>query len=163
MIRNSVAALTSNSYSLRNQIIRHLLMRLTLAFTLGWFGMLQAFNPGEWIDFVPEMVSRFSPVGDITLVLIHAFLLLVAATGILLGLQFRRAALLGFLLLADIILALVIDGGSLNLITRDIGILGLTIGVFFDDTRFWQLDLIQQPRWFTIHWLSIPHKKPTAI
>ena len=67
MVRNSVAAFTSMPYSLRNQIIRHLLMRLTLAFTLGWFGMLQAFNPGEWIDFVPEMVSRFSPVGDITL------------------------------------------------------------------------------------------------
>ena len=161
MIRNSVTAFMPIPQR-STQIIRHLLMRLTLGFTLGWFGLLQALSPGEWIDFVPEMVSRWSPLADATLVLIHASLLLLAATGILLGLQFKRASILGLFLIADIILALILGDGSMNLIMRDIGILGLAIGLSLDDTRFAQLDLIQRPHWFTIHRLSIPKKRPAA-
>ena len=131
----------------RTQIIRHLLMRLMMGFTLGWFGGLQVRSQGEWVDFVPDFMSRLSPVDDSYLIFLHGSLLLLAAVGIFLGLRFVAASLLAVILLSFIIFVLIVDGGSVNLIVRDIGILGLAIGLVFDPVRFWQLDTAQCLPW----------------
>ena len=135
----------------RTQIIRHLLMRLMMGFTLGWFGGLQVRSQSDWVDFVPDFISRLSPVADSYLIILHGSLLLLAAVGIFIGLRFVAASLLAATLLSFIILTLIVDGGSANLIVRDIGILGLAISLIFDPVRFWQLDTAQWLAWRKIH------------
>ena len=122
-------------------------MRVALGFVLGWFGVLQAREPTDWIEFVPGYVSRLSPVSDTVLVLLHSSLLLLAAVGVLIGLQFLAAAVLAVAAISQIIVALVLEDGSLTLIVRDIGILGLAVGLALDQSRFWQLDSVRPDPW----------------
>ena len=122
-------------------------MRLMMGFTLGWFGGLQVRSQSDWVDFVPDFISRLSPVADSYLIFLHGSLLLLAAAGIFIGLRFVAASLLATALLSFIIFALIVDGGSVNLIVRDIGILGLAVGLVFDPVRFWQLDTAQRLSW----------------
>lgn len=131
----------------RSQIIRHLLMRLMMGFILGWFGGLQVRSQSDWVDFVPDFISRLSPIADSYLIFLHGSLLLLAAVGIFLGLRFAAASLLATILLSFIIFTLIVGEGSVNLIVRDIGILGLAIGLTFDPVRFWQLDTAQWLAW----------------
>lgn len=85
--------------------------RLEHACGVGFRARLVRLSPG------PERwrVDRLSPVPDDVLVLIHSGLLLFAALGILLGLQFLAAVLLGVAAMSQIILALTLAMPPLTL------------------------------------------------
>ena len=138
----------------RADIIRHLLMRFTLGTVLGWFGIQQILSPAEWIDFVPAIFSRYSPIMETDLILLHGSLLILAGAGILLGVVFMGASLLAAGLLIEIIISLFLVGSPANLIVRDMGLLGLAIALVFDSTRFWHLELGQ--------WLRLSPIRPNA-
>ncbi len=119
---------------------RHLLMRVGLGFVLAWFGIQELRNPSEWAVFVPSFVSDHAPVAVNDLILLHGFLLLVAAAAIVLGLVYLLGCLLAVGLVVDIILGLWLDGGVSDLVIRDIGLLALTGALTIDPARFWHLD-----------------------
>jgi len=115
-------------------------MRVGLGFVLAWFGIQELRNPSEWAVFVPSFVSDHAPVAVNELVLLHGFLLLVAAAAIVLGLVYLLGCLLAVGLVVDIIFGLWLDGGVSDLVIRDIGLLALTGALAMDPTRFWHLD-----------------------
>lgn len=126
--------------------VRHLIMRFALGLVLGWFGIQQVRAPANWVDFVPSFASQYSPVANTSLVLWHGFLLLMASSGIILGVAFTEACLLAAALLCEIIASLFLDGGPAHLIVRNVGLLGLAIALALDPVNFWRLELAQWHR-----------------
>ncbi len=122
--------------------VRHLAMRLGLGFVMCWFGVQELRNPSEWTVFVPSFVSDISPIAVNDLVLLHGFLLVLAAGSVVLGLFYLPGAVLSMGLLAEILGGLWIDSGFNDLVVRDIGLLGLAIAVAADPVRSWHLESV---------------------
>jgi hypothetical protein len=120
--------------------VRHLAMRLGLGFVMCWFGVQELRSPSEWAVFVPSFVTDISPVAVNDLVLLHGFLLVLAAASVVLGLLYLPGAVLGVGLIAEILFGLWIDSGFNDLVVRDIGLLGLAVAVAADPLRFWHLE-----------------------
>ncbi len=121
---------------------RHLLMRLGMGFVLSWFGVQELRNPSEWAVFVPPFVSDLSPLAINDLILLHGFLLLLAAAAIVLGLLYLPGCLLAMGLLFDIIFGLWLDAGLSDLVIRDLGLLALAGALALDPVRFWRLETV---------------------
>ncbi len=120
---------------------RHLVMRLGLAFVVGWFGIQELRSPSEWAVFVPSFVGNISPVSVNDLILIHGFLLLLAGCSIVAGLLYLPGCLLAMGLLAEILFGLWWDGGGISdLVIRDVGLFALAGALALDPSRFWHLD-----------------------
>jgi hypothetical protein len=120
---------------------RHLVMRLGLAFVLGWFGVQELRSPSEWAVFVPSFVGNITPVGVNDLVLVHGFFLLLASCLIVAGLLYLPGCLLAMGLLAEILFGLWWDGGGISdLVIRDVGLFALAGALAIDPSRFWHLD-----------------------
>ena len=120
--------------------VRHVAMRLGLGFVMGWFGLQELRSPSEWAVFVPAFVSDASPVAVNDLVVLHGFLLVLAAASVVLGLFYLPGALLGVGLVVEIVFGLWYDSGFNDLVVRDLGLLGLAAALAADGTRFWHLD-----------------------
>ena len=120
--------------------VRHLVMRLALAFVLGWFGLHELHNPSEWTAFAPSFIVHHVPHQVNNLVLLHGFLLTLAAASVLLGLVYLGGALLATGILATVGLELWVDGGVSDVMIRDIGVLGLAAALLVDPVRVWHLD-----------------------
>jgi hypothetical protein len=121
--------------------LRHLVMRLALGFALGWFGIQELHKPSDWAVFVPNFVAHRYPGQVEHLVVLHGFLLLLAACAIGLGVCYLLGSLLAVGMLSEVVLGLWVDGGGISdVLIRDIGLLGLGIAVALDPVRTWQLD-----------------------
>ena len=107
-----------------------------------------------------QSVSAVAPKFIATVIAIVVGLLAARAAKailhqVLTGLQFRAAAILAVAAISQIIIGLVLEDGALNLIVRDIGILGLAVGLALDQPRFWQLDSVRpnSRRWNLLWWV----------
>ena len=141
---------------------RHLLMRLAMAFVLSWFGIQELHSPADWAVFVPSFISGHSPIAVNDLIIIHGFLLLVAAAAILFGVFHLLGSLLAIGLLFDIILGLWLNDGINDLVIRDLGLLGLAAALALDPLRFWHIERVLAER-LSIRPRSRPakaHKRP---
>ncbi len=121
---------------------RHLLMRAGLAFVMAWFGVQELRNPSEWAVFVPSFVVHASPVAVNDLVLLHGFLLLLAAASVGLGVVYLAGCVLAVGLLADIVFGLWYSDGLNDLVIRDVGLLAVAGGLALDQARVWHLDKV---------------------
>lgn len=124
------------------QTVRSLFLRSALAFVLIWFGISQARAPDGWTEFVPAFLSNSAPVSPVDLVRVHAFVLILAAAGVVLGIQFVASCTLATLDLVLVTVALILDGGDAGLIVRDVGLVALAIGLLLDSDRSWRLDAL---------------------
>ncbi len=126
---------------------RHVAMRLGLGFVMFWFGVQELRSPSEWTVFVPSFVSDLSPIAVNDLVLLHGFLLVLAAGSVGLGLLYVPGALLAIALLAEIVFGLWYDSGFNDLVVRDIGLFGVAAALAADPSRFWRLEnVLARPR-----------------
>ncbi len=122
--------------------VRHVLMRAGLAFVMTWFGIQELRNPSEWAVFVPSVIADHSPVALNDLILLHGFLLLLAAGSVGLGLLYLPGCLLAMGLLTDILFGLWLDNGINDLVIRDVGLLAMAGGLALDPVRFWHLESV---------------------
>lgn len=100
--------------------------RLLLSLVLLWFGYHELVSPGLWTGYVPILAATSH--GAQVLVLAHGWLLLVLAAALLGGVAPRLAALVASMLLLEIVISLSVTGLS-DLVLRDVGVLGLALGV----------------------------------
>ncbi len=100
--------------------------RLLLSLVLLWFGYHELVSPGLWTGYVPILAATSH--GAQVLVLAHGWLLLVLAAALLAGVAPRLAALVASMLLLEIVISLSVTGLS-DLVLRDVGVLGLALGV----------------------------------
>jgi hypothetical protein len=120
--------------------VRHLVMRLALAFGLGYFGVQELHNPSDWGVFVPNAIANHYPHAVNNLVILHGFLLTLASASVFLGLAYLAGSALAAALLGEVVIGLWLDGGVSDLVIRDIGLFGLAAAVAIDPVRFWHLD-----------------------
>jgi hypothetical protein len=133
LVRARISDLLDNEDSCH--FIRHLVMRGSLGAVLAWFAAQQISDPDAWVHFVPSFVQGVAGLPEPMLIRLHGTLLLVASVGLLAGTRVRLAAGLAAFLLVQIIAALAMNGGEANLVARDVGLLGLALGLAFDPTR----------------------------
>jgi hypothetical protein len=126
-----------------HQLIRHLLLRFSLGFILLWFGLQQVISPGQWTEFVPEILSSHIPGGASGLIFVHGALLTMSAIGIFTGLIPKGSCLLAAALLLEIIVVLLIQGDSSGLIVRDIGLLVMALVLALDQFPVLKLPIFQ--------------------
>jgi hypothetical protein len=119
----------------RCHLVRHLVMRWSLGAVLAWFAAQQLYDPDAWTHFVPSFMPQVAGLPEATLIRLHGSLLLLSSVGLLVGTRVRLAAGLAATILVQIISALSINGGEANLVARDVGLLGLALGLVFDPTR----------------------------
>jgi uncharacterized membrane protein YphA (DoxX/SURF4 family) len=100
--------------------------RLLLGLVLLWFGYHELVQPGLWTGYVP-VLSATSHAAQV-LVLAHGWLLLVLAVALLGGVAPRLAAGIAAVLLLEIVISLGVQGLS-DLVLRDVGVFGLSLGV----------------------------------
>jgi uncharacterized membrane protein YphA (DoxX/SURF4 family) len=101
--------------------------RVLLGLVLAWFGYHELVRPGLWTGYVP-VVNAHSTLATV-LVLAHGWLLLMLAVALVAGILPRAAAALTAVLLLQIVITLSVTGGLSDLTLRDVGVLGLAIGL----------------------------------
>lgn len=101
--------------------------RILLGLVLAWFGYHELVQPGLWTGYVPLVSSQSSLA--IALVLVHGWVLLILAVALVAGIMTRTAAAISTLLLLEIIISLTVTGGLSDLTLRDVGVLGLAVGL----------------------------------
>jgi uncharacterized membrane protein YphA (DoxX/SURF4 family) len=101
--------------------------RVLLGLVLAWFGYHELVQPSLWTGYVP-LVAGGSALA-VVLVLAHGWVLLVIAVAIIAGIAPRAAAAAAAFLLLEIVISLMITGGLSDLTLRDVGVLGLAVGL----------------------------------
>lgn len=99
----------------------------TLGFVVIWLGINELLYPIEWINLLPLFIGTGKIASD--LLAIHGVILIV--TGLMLIFNFYRrfAALILTLTLAEIIVDLMLQSISGDVIVRTIGLLGMAIAL----------------------------------
>jgi hypothetical protein len=100
---------------------------MLLGLVLAWFGYHELVQPSLWTGYVPVVSATSSTA--VVLVLAHGWLLLVLAVAMIAGIAPRVAALAAAVLLLEIVISLTVTGGLSDLTLRDVGVLGLAIGL----------------------------------
>jgi len=98
-----------------------------LGLVLAWFGYHELVQPSPWTGYVP-VVSPTSAIA-VVLVLAHGWLLLVLAVAMIAGIAPRATAAVATILLLEIVISLTVSGGLSDLTLRDVGVLGLAVGL----------------------------------
>ena len=101
--------------------------RVLLGLVLAWFGYHELVTPALWTGYVP-VVSATSSFA-VVLVLVHGWLLLMLAVAMIAGIAPRAVAAAAAILLLEIVISLTVAGGLSDLTLRDVGVLGLAIGL----------------------------------
>jgi uncharacterized membrane protein YphA (DoxX/SURF4 family) len=101
--------------------------RMLLGLVLAWFGYHELVQPSLWTGYVPVVLATSGIA--VVLVLAHGWLLLVLAVAMIAGIAPRVAAAAAAILLLEIVISLTVTGGLSDLTLRDVGVLGLAIGL----------------------------------
>lgn len=111
------------------------IMRIFLAFVLLWFGISEIADPKNWVSYMPTFISSLG--NSNFLVQIHGFILVALSFCLIFKFYLRYTAFLVVLIMLQIIFGLLlISKFEVNeIVVRDIGILGLAIGVWFNELR----------------------------
>ena len=107
------------------------IMRIFLAFVFLWFGVSEIVDPTNWVSYMPAFISDLGMDGNF-LVQIHGILLVIVSFCLIFKLFLRYTGLLAVLVMFQIIFGLLLFSKfEINeIVVRDIGILGLAIGVW---------------------------------
>ncbi|MEK7517501.1 MAG: hypothetical protein AAB583_03040 [Patescibacteria group bacterium] len=112
------------------------IMRVFLAFVFIWFGISEINNPDNFSGYIP---SSFSNLGldENLLVQIHGGVLVLLSFCLIFKFYLSVTGLLAVLIMIQIIFGLMLVNNFQidDIIARDIGILGLAIGVWLNALR----------------------------
>ena len=112
------------------------IMRISLAFVFLWFGVSEIIDPINWVSYLPAFVSSLG-IDSNFLVQIHGILLVIISFCLIFKLYLRYAAFLAVLIIMQITFGLLlISKFEINeIVVRDIGILGLAIGIWLQSFK----------------------------
>ncbi len=119
---------------MKNEAVRHYLTVYAVTFIFLVFGVWEIVNPQYWSVFVPSFISGlFNSINF--LVQIHGFVLVVLAISLIFGFKRKLTAILGTLIMADIVFSLFIGSGFSDLLIRDIVITLFVASLYFDNYK----------------------------
>ncbi|MFA6459354.1 MAG: hypothetical protein WCV79_03090 [Candidatus Paceibacterota bacterium] len=107
-----------------------------LSFVFIWFGLSEILTPTNWISYVPPFLSSLGNETFImSLVVIHGAILIGCALLLIINIGRPVAAALSALLLAQILVAMILESGLSPVVVRDIGLFGATLSLVFSGTK----------------------------
>lgn len=109
--------------------IRHYLVIGAASFIFLIFGVWELINPQYWVGFVPQFLLTFYPT---ILVIIHGIVLTFLGIWIATGKWLRIAAIVGTLVMAQIVISLLVLSGFSDLLVRDVTILLFILSLVFE-------------------------------
>ncbi len=116
--------------------------RIGLSLIFFWFGFEQLFNTEAWMGFIPDFVSKYSPISTSSLIHFNGAFEVIFALALMCGICTRLSALLLGLHLAHITAMM----GFNSIGVRDFGIVMGVLGVFFYGPDNLCLDMIHFSR-----------------
>ncbi|MDE1767948.1 MAG: hypothetical protein KGH62_01125, partial [Candidatus Micrarchaeota archaeon] len=122
---------------MKNDQIRHMVARLSLAVVFVGIGIWEIAQPSYWAMYVPGFVSAL--IRTNTFVMLHGITLLVIGLAVVLGAYLRIASGLAVLIMLSIVVDLTVTFGFDDIVIRDLGILLIALALFFDDTNYMRL------------------------
>ena len=112
---------------MKNEDIAKLFLRIGLAFTLIYAGIMIFVNPESWIGYIPEFIRTLSGDGYVSLYG-HAGLDLLLGVWLLSGWKTFWPALLTAL---NMFMITIFNIGALEIVFRDVGLLFAAIALIF--------------------------------
>ena len=110
-----------------------LVMRLSLTFVFGWFGISEILDPKYWSGYIPEMAEKLLPIPLLSLVQIHGIVLVLLAACLILRFYLKYVGALAVFVLLSIIGGLISMQGFNEIVVRDIGLLGLALSIWLHE------------------------------
>ena len=112
------------------------IMRIFLAFVFLWFGVSEIVDSNNWVSYMPSFILSLG-IGANFLVQIHGVILTAVSICLVFKLFIRFAGFLAIFIMIQLIIGLLIIGKfEINeIVVRDIGILGLAIGVWLNSLK----------------------------
>ena len=112
--------------------IRHYINIVAVAFLFLVFGIWELINPQYWQGFVPSILYSL----NITLlIMIHGAVLSLLGIWILIGKWLKIAAIVGTLVMAQIVMSLIISSGFSDIVVRDFTILLFVLSLAFEKSK----------------------------
>lgn len=105
------------------------LLRVAVAFPLLWAGIRSVIDPASWVGFVPDFIGAYIAPEDFLVV--HGFVWVLTATGIIAGFWRPFFAFLAFAGLAGILIFYGVD----DITFRDVGLVLTAFVLFLREVR----------------------------
>jgi uncharacterized membrane protein YphA (DoxX/SURF4 family) len=112
-----------------------ILLRVSMAGIIIWFGVSQLTDPNSWLGFLPTWTATL-PISQTALVYLNGWFELTFGLSLLLGFYTRFVALLLALHLLDI--AYIVGYNAIGI--RDLGLALATVSVFLFGSDIWSVD-----------------------
>lgn len=110
-------------------------MRWSLAFVFGWFGISEILSPRYWSGYVPQMAKELLPIPILPFVQGHGVVLVLLSVCFLFRFYLRYTGILAMLVLLSIITGLISLNGFDEIVVRDIGLLGLAASIWLYELK----------------------------
>ena len=112
-----------------------LIMRFSLAFVFGWFGISEILNPVYFSGYVPQIITEILPIPILPFVQGHGAVLVFLAVCFLFRFYLRYVGVLALLVLLSIIGGLISMNGFDEIVVRDIGLFGLALAIWLYEIK----------------------------
>lgn len=112
-----------------------LIMRLSLAFVFGWFGISEIINPAYFSGYVPPFAANLPFFNSNLFIQIHGVVLALLSLCLVFKFHLRLTGILNILVLLQIIISLLLISGFNEIVIRDIGLLGLALSVWLYEIK----------------------------
>ena len=122
---------------LKRQELRHILMRIALAFVFISIGIWEIVQPSYWSFYIPEFLTVLASAT--TLTMFHGAVMLILGIAVLLGIRLKVSAGLCSIMMIAIIGDLIAAFGFNDIVIRDIAILLLAVAIYLDDVKYLRL------------------------
>lgn len=116
---------------MNNNKIRRYIVIGASSFLFLVFGIWELVDPNYWVGYVPPML--FKLMRPNILVIIHGIILAILGLWIITGKQLKIAAIVGTLVMLQIVLALLISSGFTDLFVRDFAIMLFVLSLVFEE------------------------------
>ncbi len=112
------------------------ILRIGLAIVFLWFGINQIVEPNSYLGFLPDWLTKISPIDPTMIVYLNGSFEILFGTALLLGLFTRIVAFVLFLHMADIAFTVGLDAIGI----RDFGLTVATFIIWINGTDAFTLD-----------------------
>lgn len=110
-------------------------MRISLAFVFGWFGISEVFNPVYFSGYIPPFVKVLPFFSPNLFIQTHGVILTLLSICLIFKFHLRLTGILNILMLMQITGGLLLVSGFNEIVVRDIGLVGLALAIWLHSLK----------------------------
>lgn len=125
-----------SDYLIKNKNYSIVIIRISLALVLLWFGIDEVLNPEAWFGYIPIGLSQILPISNDIFITLSGIFEIIVGIMLLVGLYTRIIALIVALHLFFIIISV----GYNDIGVRDFGLMAMSISLIFSGSGVFSWD-----------------------